>query len=140
MRARINERLERATRYPITRIAAAAGFGKSIALRDFIETTRLDAVRYDVLREDGTLLGFVRGLSDALAPVAPSLPAAFPAMQQRDLALEDPPRHLSDCFAEHLNRTDCTIVIDDLHPAAADPNSIALLADLIDRTSDRISW
>jgi ATP/maltotriose-dependent transcriptional regulator MalT len=45
MRARINERLERATRYPITLIAAAAGFGKSIALRDFIETTRLDAVR-----------------------------------------------------------------------------------------------
>jgi hypothetical protein len=94
MRARVNDRLARAARYPITVIAAPAGFGKSVALRDFVETARIDAVRYDVLREDGTLLAFVRGLSEALAPVAASAKAAYPAMQQRVLALEDPLRHL----------------------------------------------
>ena len=140
MRARINDRLARAAVYPITVISAPAGFGKSVALRDFIETARLDAVRYDVLREDATLLAFVRGLSDALATVGPSARAAFPAMQQRVLALEDPLRQLSDWFAEHLKRTVCTIVIDDLHHAAADPNAIVLLADLIERTSARIHW
>jgi LuxR family maltose regulon positive regulatory protein len=140
MRARINDRLARAARYQIAVIVAPAGFGKSVALRDFIETARVDAVRYDVLREEGTLLAFVRGLSEALAPVAPSLQAAFPAMQQRVLALEDPLRHLSDWFAEHLKRTVCTIVIDDLHHAAADPTSIALLGDLIERTHERIAW
>lgn len=140
MRARINERLAYATRFPVTLIVAPAGFGKSVALRDFLETSRLEAVRYDVRREDGTLLAFVRGLSETLEPVAPSALAAFPAMQERVLATEEPVRQLSDWFAEHLKRTVCTIVVDDLHYAAADPASIALLADLIERTTDRIKW
>lgn len=139
MRARINERLAYATRFPVTLIVAPAGFGKSVALRDFMQTSRLEAVRYDVRREDGTLLAFVRGLSDALEPVAPTAKAAFPAMQERVLAAE-PVRQLSDWFAEHLRKTVCTIVIDDLHFAAVDAASIALLADLIERTTDRISW
>jgi len=140
MRARINERLERAARFPVTLIVAPAGFGKSVALRDFIETARLQAVRYDVRREDGTLLAFVRRLSEALEPFAPSALAAFPAMQERVLAADEPVLQLSDWFVEHLKRCECTIVIDDLHYAAADPASIALIADLVERTSDRIKW
>ena len=140
MRARINERLERASRFPVTLIVAPAGFGKSVALRDFLQTSRMEALRYDVRREDGNLLAFVRRLSEALEPVAPGALASFPAMQERVLAASEPVRHLSDWFAEHLKRTVCTIVIDDLHYAAADPASIALLADLIERTTDRISW
>lgn len=140
MRARINERLEHATRFPVTLIVAPAGFGKSVALRDFLEGARLDSVRYDVRREDGTLLAFVKRLSEALEPAAPSALAAFPAMQQRVLAAQEPVRQLSDWFAEHLKNTACTIVIDDLHYAATDPASIALLADLIERTGERIKW
>jgi ATP/maltotriose-dependent transcriptional regulator MalT len=140
MRARINERLERATHFPVTLVVAPAGFGKSVALRDFIESTRLAAVRYDVRREDGTLLAFVRRLSEALEPVAPSALAAFPAMQERVLAAQEPVLQLSDWFVEHLKRCECTIVIDDLHYAAADPAAIALVADLVERTSPRIKW
>jgi LuxR family maltose regulon positive regulatory protein len=140
MRARINDRLTHATGFPIALLVAPAGFGKSVALRDFIETSRLDAVRYDVPREDATLLAFVRGLSDALQSVAPSLLAAFPTMQERVLAASEPLHQLSDWFAEHLKRTVCTIVIDDFHHAAGDPNTIALLTALIDRTHERISW
>ncbi|MHB1796782.1 MAG: LuxR C-terminal-related transcriptional regulator [Vulcanimicrobiaceae bacterium] len=121
-------------------MVAPAGFGKSVALRDFIQTSRLEVVRYDVGREDATLLTFVRRLGEALEPVAPSAIAAFPPVQERVLAAEEPVRQLSDWFAEHLKRTVCTIVIDDLHYAAADPASIALLADLIERTSERIKW
>lgn len=140
LRARVNDRLARATRFPVTLIVAPAGFGKSVALRDYVETARLDVVRYDVAREDRTLLAFVRGLSAALEPVAPSALAAFPAMQQRVMAVDEPVRELGDWFAEHLKRTVCTIVIDDLHYAAADPNAIALLVDLIERTFERIHW
>ncbi len=104
LRSRLNDRLARATRYPVTLIVAPAGFGKTVALRDFIETARLDAVRYDVSREDRTLLAFVRGLSTALEPLAPSARAAFPAMQQRVMAAADPLRELADWFAEHLRR------------------------------------
>ena len=140
LRARVNDRIVRAARFPVTVIVAPAGFGKSVALRDFAETTRLDAVRYDVAREDRTLLAFVHGLSAALEAVAPTALAAFPAMQQRIMGLADPVRELGDWFAEHLKRTVCTVVIDDLHHAAADPNTVALLVDLIERTGQRIRW
>lgn len=140
MRARINERLTRAARFPVTLIVAPAGFGKSVALRDFLATSRLDAVRYDVRREDGTLLSFVRGLSEALEPLAPSALAAYPAVGQRVLAAGDPAAELAAWFGEHLRRTVGTIVVDDLHYAAADPASIALLAELVERTRGRIAW
>lgn len=140
MRERINERLEHATRFPVTLIIAPAGFGKSVALRDFIERSHLDAVRYDVRREDGTLLAFVRRLSEALEPVAPTAPASFPAMQERVLAAQEPVRQISDWFAEHLRGVACTVLIDDLHYAATDPASIALLADVIERTGEHIKW
>ncbi|HEV3086977.1 MAG TPA: LuxR C-terminal-related transcriptional regulator [Candidatus Elarobacter sp.] len=140
LRTRVNERLARAARFPVTLIVAPAGFGKSVALRDFAQTSRLDAVRYDVAREDRTLMAFVHGLSAALEPIAPSALAAFPAMQQRVMAVPDPVREIGDWFAEHLKRTVCTIVIDDLHYAAADQDTVALLVDLIERSAERIRW
>ncbi|MDB5095553.1 MAG: Regulatory protein LuxR:Tetratricopeptide 4 [Candidatus Eremiobacteraeota bacterium] len=140
MRARINDRLARAARFPVTLIVAPAGFGKSVALRDFMETARLEAVRYDVRRDDATLLAFVRGLCEALEPLVPGALAAYPAAQLRVMASLDPVRELADWLAEHLRRTVCTIVIDDLHNAAVDPDSVALLAALIERTSGRITW
>lgn len=140
MRTRIVERLQRAARFPVTLILAPAGFGKSVALRDFIESSAQQAVRYNARREDGTLLAFVRALSQALAAAAPGAAASYPAMQQRVLAADEPVRQLADWFAEHLKDTSCTIAIDDLHFVATEPASIALLADVIERTSERIRW
>lgn len=140
MRDRVNRRLQKATAFPVALMVAPAGFGKTVALRDFIEAQRLSVVRYDVRREDGSLLEFVRRLSEALESVAPSALAAFPSMQERVLAMDEPVRQLSDWFVEHLQDVACTVVIDDLHYAATDPASIALLADLIERTGERIRW
>ena len=124
----------------MTLIVAPAGFGKSVALRDFLETSGIDAMRYDVAREDRTLLAFVRGLSAALAPVAPSALAAFAAMPQRIMSAADPVRDVADWLSEHLKGTACTIVIDDLHYAAADANAVALLVELVERSGDRWRW
>lgn len=140
LRARVNERLARAARFPVTLIVAPAGFGKSVALRDFMQTARVDAVRYDVAREHRTLMAFARGLSAALEPVAETAAAAFPTMQQRLMSVADPVRELGDWFGEHLKRTVCTIVIDDLHYAASDPDAVRVLVDLVERTGDRIRW
>ncbi len=140
MRSRITERLRRAARFPVTLIVAPAGFGKSVALRDFLEESGLEAVRCNARREDGTLLAFVRSLSEALERVAPSALASYPSVQQRVLGSEEPVRQLADWFAEHLKTVSCTIAIDDLHFASVDPASIALLADLIERTSEHLKW
>jgi ATP/maltotriose-dependent transcriptional regulator MalT len=140
MRVRLNDRLERATRFPVTLIVAPAGFGKSIALRDFIQTARFDAVRYDVRREDDSLLAFARNLSEALGDIAPAARAAFAEMQGRVLGSADAERQVAGWFAEHLRRTVCSIVIDDLHFAAADAAAVRMLVTLIERTADRIKW
>ncbi len=139
-RARVTERIARAARYPVTLIVAPAGFGKSVALRDFLETTRLEGVRYDVAREDRTLIAFARGLSAALEPVAPTALAAFPAMQQRLMGSDDPVRDCADWFSEHLKRSVCTIVIDDLHHAAVDRDVVALLVAIVERGGERLRW
>jgi LuxR family maltose regulon positive regulatory protein len=138
MRSRINDRLARATQYPIALIVAPAGFGKSVALRDFLLSTRAEVTRCDIRPENGTLLAFARRLSETLASVTPSIAAAFPEMQQRIMETGEPIERLCDWFVEHLKRTSCTIVVDDLH--FADPPAIAFLVDLIDRTYERIHW
>ena len=140
MRTRLNDRLARAASFPVTLIVAPAGFGKSVALRDFLLASRMDAVRYDVRREDDTLMAFALRLSEALAPIVPGAIAAFPSMQQRAMEAPDPARLICSWFAEHLSKTVGTIVVDDLHFAAADPTVFAFLGALIDRTCERISW
>ncbi len=140
LRARLNQRLARATQYPIALILAPAGFGKSVTLRDFLFATRLDAVRLEVRREQNTLLAFARRFAEVLAPIAPGITASFPAMQERALSASDAPGLTCDWFVEHLKRTSATIVVDDLHFAAEDPDSILFLAELMDRTSEQIKW
>jgi len=140
MRVRLNERLTKAVQFPITLVAAPAGFGKSLALRDFIESARLDVLRLDLRREDRTLLAFVRALVETLSPVAPEASAAFPTVQQRAIASAIETVELVDWLHEHLRKVVCTVAIDDLHHATGDPATMTFLADLIERTRGRIRW
>ncbi|MBV8726700.1 MAG: hypothetical protein JO233_02860 [Candidatus Eremiobacteraeota bacterium] len=140
MRPRLNDRLTKAVQFPITLVAAPAGFGKTVALRDFIQDARLDVLRLDLRREDRTLLAFVRGLVETLSPVVPAALAAFPALQQRAIASGIETGEFVDWLDEHLRKVVCTIAIDDLHHATVDPATMKFLADLIERTRARIKW
>lgn len=137
-RPRIIERLARASRFPVTLLTAPAGFGKSVAVRDFVAAMKLDAVRYDVARDNVTLLTCVRGLCSALEPVAPTVVASLPQIQERILAAADPAREVTDWFAEHLNGAACTVVVDDLHFAS--PQALAFLVALVERTAGPLRW
>lgn len=121
-------------------LCAPAGFGKTTALRDFVESERLDAVQFNVHAEDNTLFAFARGLSDALSTLVPTIAGAYPTTHERLLSSSDPVRDLADWFDAHLKRVVGTIVIDDLHHASQDQRVPDLLARLIDRTKSRISW
>ena len=139
MRVRLNDRLAAAARFHVTIIVAPAGFGKSVALRDYLETARIDALRLDVRREDDSHIAFAARLSETIAPVAPGAPSAFIALRRQaggDLS----PADLALWFNEYLRRAVCTIVIDDLHFASGDPRTAAMLVDLIERTPDHVRW
>lgn len=139
-RPRLNDRLAHAAAYPIVLVTAPAGFGKSVALDDFFRQTGSDAVRFDVRPEDNNLLTFARRLGELLQPVVPGIAASFPALQENVLSTGAAARLVSDWFAEHFKRTTATIVVDDLHFAASDPDCMTFLATLVERTAERISW
>lgn len=138
-RPRVTKRLARAAEYPIAAIVAPAGFGKTVALADYLLTERVDHARYDVRSDHDSLFEFVRGMTKALETRVPSAIAAFPEAQERAMAADDAASELSRWMAEHLSATQ-TIVVDDLHNGAGDSRSIAFLADVIERTHERVRW
>ncbi len=140
VRSRINERFARANRYPVTLIVAPAGFGKTVALRDYLASSGADAASYDVRPEHATLTSFARGLATAAAPLVPDAPAAFALLQQRLLGEEDQLGVLTDWFVEHFKDVFGTVVIDDLHYAMEDQRTVPFLVSLIERTSGRLKW
>lgn len=140
MRPRVNDRIADAAAYPVTLIVAPAGFGKSVALRDYISRAASTIVRCDVRREESTLLSFARLFARSLVPIAPALASTFPMVHERALSGSDQLGTLVEWFDGHLREIECTIAIDDLHHAGGDPRSIALVVSLIERTSGRLRW
>ncbi|HEY8297353.1 MAG TPA: LuxR C-terminal-related transcriptional regulator [Candidatus Baltobacteraceae bacterium] len=139
-RARVNAAIERACNYPVAMILGPAGFGKSVALTDFLENGRVRFVRHNVRPDENSLLAFVRGLSETIAPVAPSAAASFANAQQLAVAVADPARELAAWFYEHVRFLNHTIVIDDAHNATIDPNVTAFLRQVIEQTAGPIRW
>lgn len=140
MRTRVNQRLERAAAFPVVLLVAPAGFGKSLALHDYLLSTRSNAVRCDLRREDETLLAFARRLCAGIDKIARGTSASFGAVHGAGAESLDAPERLCDWLSSHLERVSCTIAIDDFHYAAADPRAVTLLRELVERTHERIRW
>jgi LuxR family maltose regulon positive regulatory protein len=138
-RPRVLDRLATAAQYRIATIIAPAGFGKSVAVRQFIATVP-SAVVYDVPPDGSTLLPFVRGFADALESVVPalrrSLATAFDGARNSDA----PGRDLAAWAATHIRMLDTLIVVDDLHNGENDPEISRFIAAVVDRTKDGPRW
>jgi len=138
-RHRVTQLIARAAEYPIALIIAPAGFGKTVALADYLLTERVDHARYDVRPDHDTLFEFVRGMTKALEARVPSAIAAFPEAQERAMAADDAAGELARWMSEHLSREQ-TIVVDDLHNGADDSRTIGFLSNLIQRTMGHVRW
>jgi len=138
-RPRVLERLATAAQYRITTIIAPAGFGKSVALRQFLATVPSSVV-YDVPPDATTLVPFVRGFAEALADIAPGLRRSLATALDGARESETPGRDLGAWAATHVRSLNTLIALDDLHVGEGDREVSRFLSVLIDRTRDGPRW
>lgn len=138
-RLRVIERIAAAASARIALIVAPAGYGKSMALRQYLETAG-ESVRYDVHAENATLLGFVRGFANALSEAAPDARKTVSGAYEKSLSSKTPGADLALWMHAHLKTYTGLIAIDDLHLAEADPEISRFLVALIERTKGRARW
>jgi LuxR family transcriptional regulator, maltose regulon positive regulatory protein len=139
-RPRVVERLAAAARQPIVLIAAPAGYGKSVALRQYLETLPGPWIRFDTTSEHAGLLGFLRGLSEAIAPHAPDAGRTLAGAYDRSRVSSTPALDLAMWMHAHLRGFGGVLAIDDLHVAEGDPTVAAFLVALIERSKGGIRW
>lgn len=138
-RPRVLERLAAAAQYRIATIIAPAGFGKSVAVRQFIATSPSSVV-YDVPPDANSLLPFVRGFADALESVVPSMRRSLASAIDGARKSAAPGRDLATWAATHVRELDTLIVIDDLHNGEDDAEISRFISALVDRTKNGPRW
>lgn len=141
LRPRVVDRISSAATQRIVLIVAPAGYGKSVALRQYLDTlSGVAHVRYDVREENGTLLGFVRGFADALTQIAPAARTTVSGAYEKSRSSPTPGLDLAMWMHAHIKTFTGVIAIDDLHIAENDPEISKFLVSLIERTKGRARW
>ncbi|MEO6912650.1 MAG: hypothetical protein ABI182_01340, partial [Candidatus Baltobacteraceae bacterium] len=139
-RPRVIERIASASIARIVLIIAPAGYGKSVALRQYLETVTEPFVRYDVHSENAALLGFVRGFADRLSEIAPHVRKTVSGAYEKCLKAPSPGIDLAMWMHAHIKAFSGIIVIDDLHIAEHDPEITKFIVSLAERTKGRVKW
>lgn len=139
-RPRVVERLAASAKHPITLLIAPAGYGKSVALRQYLETSSDPRVRFTLRTEHSTLLGFLRGLTEALGESAPHAITALAGAYERNTASPKRAADLARWMHAHLESFSGIVAIDDFHLADGEPEVARFLTALIERTKARIRW
>jgi len=140
VRTRIIERIAAAAFQRVVLVVAPAGYGKSVALRHYLETVDTAKVRYDVRPEHATLLGFLRGFSDALLDAAPDARKTLSGAYERNRSSSNVGVDLAMWMYAHIKTFTGIIAIDDFHVTENDPEIAKFLVSLIERTKGRARW
>ena len=139
-RRQLIERLDASASLPITLIIAPAGYGKSVALRQYIRTLRERCVRFALRPEHTTLLSFLRGFAEALGENAPHAIDSLADAYERNQSSDKRDLDLAQWLNAHLELFTGVIAIDDLHVADGDPEVAGLLTALIEYSNERVRW
>ena len=140
LRRRVIERIASAAMQRVVLIVAPAGYGKSVALRQYLETMPEPYLRFDVLPENASLVGFLRGFAEAIAHVAPDARATVAGAYEKNAEAESAGSDLALWMHSHIKGFSGTIAIDDLHVAQGDREVTRFLAALIERTKGGVQW
>ena len=137
-RARILKRLASATDFAVTVIVAAAGYGKTTAVVEFLE----ECSDYVLIRtpQAASLQKFLNEFSRACA-------RRFPLMGTPPDEFDGSPEKIPDTVdlyaswaLTHLIDAKCLIAIDDLHLGDADPAIGMFVTRVIDGTLSSVKW
>lgn len=138
-RERVMVRLRDAAAFRVAGIVAPAGFGKTVALRHYLQFVP-DAVVYDVPPEATSLPAFVRGFAAALGALVPALARTVATASE---SVRSSPRRgedLASWAAFHLRDRRITVAIDDLQAGDADPAIAAFVIRLAESTGDGVRF
>jgi tetratricopeptide (TPR) repeat protein len=140
-RERLLARFRAAQAQPAILVCAPEGFGKTIAVRQFVRGLHTPVLRLDLLAEHGSLVSFARALAQALEPVAPGLRSSYAHAVESALQSPRAEDELAIWFLRHLDRScQCTVLIDDLHHAVRDLRIFKLIELLLRETPKGYRW
>ncbi len=139
-RPRVVERIADAATQRVTLIVAPAGYGKSVALSQFLLGLEVPWLRFDLRPEHDTLPGVLRGFAEAVTEAAPEARATMAGAYEKNRTSANAGAQLALWMQQHLKGWRGTIAVDDLHVAEGDPEVVRFFSALIDRTKSHISW
>jgi ATP/maltotriose-dependent transcriptional regulator MalT len=140
-RSRVLSRLHASVRYPATVICAPEGYGKTTAIRQFLDAYPAATLELGLLPEHGTLVAFARALAETLSPVAPGLRSSYAHAIEFAVQSHQAEEELSIWFLGHLDReAERTILIDDLHHACGDERIFNLIERLVKESPKGYRW
>lgn len=139
-RPRVVERIDEAATQRISVIVAPAGYGKSVALSQFLLELDEPWLRFDLRPEHDTLPGVLRGLAEALEEAAPEARRTLANAYERNRASTTVGADLALWMYQHVKGWRGTIAIDDLHVAEKDLEVLRFFIALIERTKTHIRW
>lgn len=120
-------------------IAAGAGFGKSVAIRQLRDSADTPILQYEA-RADA-FVPFVRGLVDAAAPFAPALQSSFAGAIEIAMQSSKPHDEIALWMLDHLSGANVgAIAIEDLHRVRGDERVQRFLVRLVAESPQRIRW
>lgn len=141
VRTRLLERFRAAAKFPIALVIAPAGYGKSVLLRQYLETVQKPSVRFTLRSEHKELLGFLRGFAEALSEHAPHALTSLAGAYERNQTSARRAADLARWMHVHIDESFTgTIAIDDLHIGDDDADIARFVTALIELCKGKISW
>ena len=139
-RPRLMELLARVTRRRIGLIVAPAGYGKSVAVSQYLLEAELPGVWFVVRNEHTKPLSFAWGLARALSQDVPALERGLLAAYESAAAETTTARALAAWFAAQLEGCSRTVVIDDVHLILEEQSVRDFIVSLIERAPASVRW
>lgn len=138
VRPRLLRRLDEATAFPVTVLAAPGGYGKTVLLQQYLARNARPALVVEMPPRPGDLGAAVRGIAAALRASGRQLPALRPVAEKSGRHELDPWR-LARSVADLLAGFEEIVLLEDCHNAADVPEFETFLLELVD-LCPQVTW